>query len=83
MNTFKLPRRLRHLLAGATLLSVLDLAAPAALAGPPQASFVNLSTRAGLFFSSLLTEVLNDRTRLIQASVFIVALGIAILWWRK
>ena len=43
----------------------------------------DVMSRASVFLGNLLTDVVNDRTRLIQVSLIIVVLGIAMLWWRK
>jgi hypothetical protein len=84
MKTF-IPQRLRRLFAiPLLLLPALHFTAPLAHAGPPPlADFNSMSMRATMFLAGLMTEVINDRARLIQASVFIVVLGIALLWWRK
>jgi hypothetical protein len=60
----------------------LDLAAPTAWAGGPLVAD-SVVTRAAVFFGGLVTEIMNDRGRMIQASVVIVALGIACLWWKR
>ncbi len=80
------PRRtplFRGLLFIALVLVGLDLAATLAWAGPVLADGPSFATRAFLFVTGMLTEIVNDRARLIQASVFIVTLGVALLWWRK
>jgi hypothetical protein len=84
MRISRIPPLLRHLCALVLLLLGLDLAAPLACAsGAPMADTVGFTSRAAVFFTGLLTEVIYDRARLIQVSVLIVALGIALLYWRK
>jgi hypothetical protein len=60
------------------VLLLLDFTASGAAANS-----TGMPSRAALFVGGLVTEIMNDRARMIQASVFIVALGIALLWWRK
>lgn len=83
MNTKSLSRRLWRLLAFPLIVPALDLSAPFAHAGPPIGDVGGMLSRASMFFAGLFTEVMADRTRLIQVSVLIVALGVALLWWRK
>lgn len=73
----------RRLLIFIFALSALDFAAPAAFAGGRTADVSGLANRAALFVAGLFIELLNDRARLVQVSVLIVALGIGLLCWRK
>jgi hypothetical protein len=34
-------------------------------------------------FADIVSEIVTDRSRMIQFSVVIVAFGIALLWWKK
>jgi hypothetical protein len=82
MNAMRSPLSVRWLMAlllGLTCLSLAALPAPAA----ETAATVQSSSPVATLQANVIMELVSNRTRLIQVSLVCVALGCAMLWWRR